>query len=1252
MAINDNKREAMSRFLNREGSINDLENQFWRDFTGTGGSGSLVVATRSDNNNLAVFTDFTALEAYTATIDGTADAEAISVATASSATQAFIVGTLDGSNQLTGFTAAYIRVNGAWVSVAANLAGTAGPAGADGADGTDGTDGADGTDGVDGTALEFTSVAERDAFFVRRPDLLRLNVPVNVFMGGDTVTIQIWKGGDAPTSYDPSTQSVFWIAASVRTGTSSLELGEIHTVSSGGENVFFTNSVSDVSYFPPWQSVGNHSTVEGQVVQNIPTHRVYGDLEFVEVRGPAQATGAVEHNSVTTLTRNEAVFGLRFLPAENYTGQYEYRVTDVATGTVAFSQVRSGTVVSGQELIFWFEAPVEGFEGQEVRTQILKEDGTFGLSRPSTDNPSEPYIQIRTRGFTDTPIASSTDVDRLQEGIDILANSSFNSGRGFVRFNTSFTIDGTNLATYNDRNILYTAAIDKVTDVHLPSNQDISDSGLPYPIVMEFTHLGGTARIPGSNVVRVVRSGGNPSLIVDNVTFLQMGEVSVISKESAADDWTATNSVLDPSSTLLPSGVFQLQTNLIIDNIANIETELAGETIVAGDAYFVAIGGNRFGSSIGDSSVIVAVVNSPSLLTNSDGWLVIENGSGSITNDQALFLNQIARNGNRFDLSSNVFTAPENVTVQTNTATGTPASGQVFTPNSGTEEIANLGTIPIQFSGLVGGNLRLEYDLITQASSGFLPEFRDLVLTFGDVSFTYNLRDRTTDTFNIVDTTIPNVDYSNAVNIDMTATLSYIERGAQWLGRFQFNSMVNTLTGTLHDPVVALIDAGVAPVRADLEAGIGANDRRLDGVDSAIATILGQISHPVLTLPDAVVGILTNDVEVQQEDNVTRVPSMYNLQLGGGTEAGALGESGSPASDSGQTDSAAINAAPVARRGRKLAYPIISGIADGGTLLQSGTSVPLITREGDSLVVKRFVPAEAGGSTNVTHYPLPANQVRHDWFTITAKTASLQPVSNELLFVNDMPTSSTTLTIFSRGLANGNPFGAQTITLAGVGGGSDVSTSYTETVGGETLNVTVTYRASRGDVVVQVDPVLTSQLALADLQVRLEWAEVVTIPSSPATSEDVVLLPYSESVMIPVVVKPSITRVDSNAATLVVVTSDREIDTGYAYNTLFGTTDTGRLEFLVEGVPLYDINFDASSVTVAGLETRVSTPLFGLFTDNHSESTVVDLDTQMSVRNAAGDVIRVGQELVLTSPDSTRWSLSVKDDGGLEAIKL
>ena len=435
----------------------------------------------------------------------------------------------------------------------------------------------------------------------------------------------------------------------------------------------------------------------------------------------------------------------------------------------------------------------------------------------------------------------------LQDQITTLANSSFNSGRAFARFNTDQVIDDTNLATFNDRNNLYTAQVNKVTDVFAPSDADIAAAGASYPVVMEFTHLAGEGRPPGSNLLRLVIADGNASLISDSIALLQREDVVIIEKSAVGADWTVSRSNLDPSATLLPSGVFDLQTDVIVSDITNIETELGSTVISAGEAYLVETGGTWFNVDIGNRAVIVALTGTPSLASNSIDWLVIENGSGSITNDHAMFLNQVARDGNRFDLSRNVFVNESNVISFNAMASGTGPSTAFayFTSNNGgpTARTVTFSDQAIQFTDLVGGTLRLAVSFLTIQSSGFLPELTSLTFTWGAVSFVFPLTGANVDGGVMsVDITIPNVDYSAILNTNCNITLDYQFRGANYIGSVALMGLINILDGSLRSAVTSIADNSAALAEARVNDNIDRIAGQVDNEGSALQAIQPRIS--------------------------------------------------------------------------------------------------------------------------------------------------------------------------------------------------------------------------------------------------------------------------------------------------------------------------------------------------------------------------------------------------------------------------
>nr|MCH9665002.1 hypothetical protein [Gammaproteobacteria bacterium] len=148
----------------------------------------------------------------------------------------------------------------------------------------------------------------------------------------------------------------------------------------------------------------------------------------------------------------------------------------------------------------------------------------------------------------------------LNTAVNTLQNTAFNSGRSFIRFNDGFTIDRNNIATYEDKNIIYTAKNDKMLttdtrpDVNLPNDTEIQASGEQYPITFEFTHLGGTATFQDRNILR---------LFLDGVEIgrLLREQVAVVTKEAPGEDYVIQSSTFDPNQTILPNGVFNLKTD-------------------------------------------------------------------------------------------------------------------------------------------------------------------------------------------------------------------------------------------------------------------------------------------------------------------------------------------------------------------------------------------------------------------------------------------------------------------------------------------------------------------------------------------------------------------------------------------------------------------------------------------------------------------------------------------------------------------
>lgn len=363
---------------------------------GGGGAGALVVATRSDNSNPAVFADFAALETYTATTEGTADAASINVTNSRIAREVFAVGTLDGSNQVTAITAAYIRLNNAWVSVATNLVGTPGAAGPAGADGQDGAQ------GPPGPSASFASEAARDAFYnasQTNRDTLEVGSIIETRLEAGVVAVQEWLGVANPTTYGTN-GPLNWRNASLRTASASIEFARNLRIFDYGQIPGFEDMGNDVLAL----AVGQRFTESGGS-QNARQVSFSGESTLLTaaagappVNSPLQAVHTYPFNTTGVITNQAIVLEgvIDFVVAPNFYRVEIFRGTD-ATGPLVFDERFDPNGVAGN-----FTARADGLEGRPSPQRFLPNTDYF--FRLTGDIPFQ-YVQAD--GVT-SPAGTST----------------------------------------------------------------------------------------------------------------------------------------------------------------------------------------------------------------------------------------------------------------------------------------------------------------------------------------------------------------------------------------------------------------------------------------------------------------------------------------------------------------------------------------------------------------------------------------------------------------------------------------------------------------------------------------------------------------------------------------------------------------------------------------------------------------------------------------------------------------------------
>lgn len=203
----------------------------------------------------------------------------------------------------------------------------------------------------------------------------------------------------------------------LRSTLNSFLLDNQHRMSSGAENVFFTNLESDIDFYPAWGGLKKQEDVENQGVEGwLPlSGRAYGDLFTLKVYGEPALSGAIEYAKPAAVLGEHSVFGQEIILAQDVSEDdwlfYRVHYGQDDDGRLAYEQRLTGNnLTDGDLLRWWFTHPVEGHEGTPIFTTIKiakgdedAEESTLKV-RPSLDGLNH-YVNIFIRDFEDKELA-------------------------------------------------------------------------------------------------------------------------------------------------------------------------------------------------------------------------------------------------------------------------------------------------------------------------------------------------------------------------------------------------------------------------------------------------------------------------------------------------------------------------------------------------------------------------------------------------------------------------------------------------------------------------------------------------------------------------------------------------------------------------------------------------------------------------------------------------------------------------------
>jgi hypothetical protein len=192
-------------------------------------------------------------------------------------------------------------------------------------------------------------------------------------------------------SYNAGTEIITTNRA-IETTLNSLYLGKQHKMSSGSENIYFTNLSSNINWFPMWAGLKDQSLTANQGASGYipPSGRVYGDMFSLPLGGSPDNLTAVGYSGDNYFGVNISGLGITTVAAEVVAADVvlEYRIT--INGRQVYSQVlprgaqsrSTGEVIYPGDVIEWFfDHPVDVAAGTTLNASINKVrrgDGTLG----------------------------------------------------------------------------------------------------------------------------------------------------------------------------------------------------------------------------------------------------------------------------------------------------------------------------------------------------------------------------------------------------------------------------------------------------------------------------------------------------------------------------------------------------------------------------------------------------------------------------------------------------------------------------------------------------------------------------------------------------------------------------------------------------------------------------------------------------------------------------------------------------------
>ena len=210
----------------------------------------------------------------------------------------------------------------------------------------------------------------------------------------------------------------------IETTLNSLFLGEQHKMSSGSENVYFSNLTSKVNWYPVWGGLKDQSILANQNMSGVynPSGRVFSEYGVVGLGGSPVDNTSIPYDGDNFFSFNISGLGITTRIAEEIPSNVRLKYELSVNGTAVYNQfLEHGGLSVNEDLNWYFDHPLDIVAGSTNHASITKVDvdeNPLGLLLvcQGDDGTGRYQTNVINRLFEDKDVAFKEDIASLLSG--------------------------------------------------------------------------------------------------------------------------------------------------------------------------------------------------------------------------------------------------------------------------------------------------------------------------------------------------------------------------------------------------------------------------------------------------------------------------------------------------------------------------------------------------------------------------------------------------------------------------------------------------------------------------------------------------------------------------------------------------------------------------------------------------------------------------------------------------------------------